>query len=394
MGHFFGIGKQDGVRAVSGGGIRALRARAWAAALAVILALLPCAGTAGHGATLNEQLLQAAGRGDLAAVNGLLARGAKINCTDENGWTPLIWAAYYGRDDALKLLLDSGADIHARGKGGETALMQSAAFGHLGAVQVLLDRGADPNVEDERGWTPLRCAAAERKVDVAESLKKHGGGLTLIIAAILGDIEDVRRLIDLGANVDERDQEGITPLIEAIRHQNGAVIEILLEHGANPNQADNGDNTALMMAALTGQAQVVRQLLVKGANVNATDAAGWPVLAYAKRSGDSEVLQLLVRAGARDDRGKQMPTSAGLVPPSPVIRHNGKILTGKMVAGTATRMSIEVSDRGLQVLSVEVRSTTRYVPFRRPAIGETVEVRFRERDGRRIADQVRIVTPQ
>jgi ankyrin repeat protein len=297
----------------------------WWLAVIVILTGLPFAALGGDSASLNEQLIEAAERGDMPSITTFLAKGANVNSRDKHGWTPLMWATSYDRANAVRLLLEKGADVNSKGKAGETALTQASGFGYTEVMTVLLDSGADVNAQDERGWSALRHAAAERHTDAVNLLKARGAKVTLIIAAILGDMEEAQRLIRSGADLDEKDEDGCTPLIEAIRHENVQVVKLLLDRGADPNETDNEDNTALMMAGLTGQLDVVKLLLAGGADLNARNIKGWTALSYTGAE-QGAVRRFLEAAGAVDERtdsGAGVPTVA----PSTKKRKD-KLLTG------------------------------------------------------------------
>ena len=59
---------------------------------------------------MSQNLHQAAKRGDMETVLALLARNVSVDAKDENGWTPLMWAATQGRGEVVKTLLERGAD--------------------------------------------------------------------------------------------------------------------------------------------------------------------------------------------------------------------------------------------------------------------------------------------
>jgi len=86
-------------------------------------------------------LMMAALKGDLAGVQLLLERGAKV---DQTGWSPLHYAATGPEPKVVQLLLDCGADIDAASPNGSTPLMMAAQYGSEDSVRLLLDRGADP----------------------------------------------------------------------------------------------------------------------------------------------------------------------------------------------------------------------------------------------------------
>ncbi|KXZ49714.1 hypothetical protein GPECTOR_20g571 [Gonium pectorale] len=76
----------------------------------------------------------------------------------QNGWSPLMTAAYWGHVPVLRELLKWGADKEERGENGWTPLMRAAYLGRLEAVRALLEVGADWRAIDKRGWTDA-CVA-------------------------------------------------------------------------------------------------------------------------------------------------------------------------------------------------------------------------------------------
>ena len=79
------------------------------------------------------------------------------NARNENGRTPLHYAAQGGAPEFVAALAAAGAHVNARDKrGGWTPLHLAAWFGKSRAVfQALLDVGADPDAKDDAGRTPL-----------------------------------------------------------------------------------------------------------------------------------------------------------------------------------------------------------------------------------------------
>ncbi|HEY4088835.1 MAG TPA: M56 family metallopeptidase [Bryobacteraceae bacterium] len=164
----------------------------------------------------DSALLEAAQRGDVAAITSLLKAGAHVNASIGGDGSPLIAAARAGQSQAVRLLLDRGADpnMAVRGDGcpliaaaasgypdivallldrgawvdqivpdDEDALIQASSGGHLSVVKLLVGRGANPNarVWAEGGirrpgeWrTPLSMALRRKHEDVAVFLQASG----------------------------------------------------------------------------------------------------------------------------------------------------------------------------------------------------------------------------
>ena len=80
-------------------------------------------------ADLGEQLFSACYREDPAEAARLLDAGANKDWRDDEGWTPIIYAALYGRLATVKLLADRGADKSARDNRGMNALVWAGSQG-------------------------------------------------------------------------------------------------------------------------------------------------------------------------------------------------------------------------------------------------------------------------
>lgn len=121
----------------------------------LLVAMLPLVALAGEKASPHRNLIDAAGRGDLARVKALLAEGADVNARDEMGVTPLMQASLAGNTDVVRFLLDKGADLNRQNKIGMTALTAAASGGKFEIVKLLLASGADLNLKGDASWTAL-----------------------------------------------------------------------------------------------------------------------------------------------------------------------------------------------------------------------------------------------
>jgi ankyrin repeat protein len=130
----------------------------------------------------------------------------------------------------------------------------------------------------------------------------------LLQAAWDGNVSGVRAELELGADVDARDEtvDDDTPLIYAAIWGNNVTVRLLLDRGADIDARNRGGCTALMLAAIHGCTETVRLLLDSGADVNAQDYHIHTVLIGAVTRGCTETVRLLLDRGvdvnARDKR--------------------------------------------------------------------------------------------
>jgi hypothetical protein len=132
------------------------------------------------------------------------AKKARVDKMDEQGRTPLMWAAYVDFSDAKKTLETDGPRV--------------------ALADLLVAAGADPNARDKDGWTPLTWAA--------------WSGMPKMTA----------RLLELGAQVNAADRQGQTALMIAASRGNAEVVKLLLAHGADRTAAARNGKTARTFA--------------------------------------------------------------------------------------------------------------------------------------------------
>ena len=113
-------------------------------------------------------LMFAALRGNLPAMQRLLARGAQVN---REGWSPLHYAASGPEPKAVELLLGKGAEIDSRAPNGNTPLMMAARYGAQDAATLLLARGADPRLRNAAGASAADLARFAERDRLADRLE-------------------------------------------------------------------------------------------------------------------------------------------------------------------------------------------------------------------------------
>jgi len=91
---------------------------------------------------LGDALMRAARVDDVQGVKRCLGEGASVNGRDQNGWSPLHWAAFKGRIKSVKVLLEHGAEVDTVDDAGYTPLHCAAEAGHLQLALFFIAHGA------------------------------------------------------------------------------------------------------------------------------------------------------------------------------------------------------------------------------------------------------------
>lgn len=189
----------------------------------------------------------AAHRGDLAALDRLIAAGADVDAREGHGRTPLHVATFARQREVMRRLARAGADLGLLENDRYDALTIAAVADDEETLAVLLQLGAS-----------------------AKLVTSRYDGTALIAAAHLGHDGVVRQLIAAGAPLDHVNNLHWTALIESIvlgdggrRHQ--AVLQALLQAGASTTLADRSGRTPLALARSRGFGEMVRLLEAAGA---------------------------------------------------------------------------------------------------------------------------------
>ena len=250
-------------------------------------------------------LLYAARQGCVECARALVKGGAKVNLADPDGITPLLMAVMSMHFDTAKLLIESGAnvdkwdwwgrsplyaavDVNTIPTGGRPDRLSTDETTSLDIIRLLLEHGANPDAR-LRKFPPYRALGPDR-----------GGDGVLTTDA--------------------------TPLLRAAKGADIPAIRLLLEHGANPNQAQVDGVTPLMAVARVAASradtrgeyvtqeeaiEVARILVAAGADINARSrpgvglqgqVAGRSAAEGAAAWGWSKVAAALVEMGAEPPR--------------------------------------------------------------------------------------------
>ncbi|MDE1151614.1 MAG: ankyrin repeat domain-containing protein [Micavibrio sp.] len=204
--------------------------------------------------------------------------------------TPLLVYAcsYQSAHNNYKLaLLEAGAAPDARDASGKTAAHWSAIYGRTDVLQDLEEHGADLTTPDTKGnLTPLHWACYNGREHAAAFLLPRtspealnapdalGKRILHYTATRAGTGRLIRHLVNLGAQINQRDDKGATPLDVAVQTRDPAVVRAVLESGADTAkvEADSTHNAPLFTLVNSpndNNAAIARLLLDHGANPNA-----------------------------------------------------------------------------------------------------------------------------
>jgi ankyrin repeat protein len=247
-------------------------------------------------------LILAAERDDLIAIEILLRRGADPDATTFDGVTPLMYASDNGNVEAVMLFLEHGADPNAVPDNGITALISASRKGYYDVSRILLDWGASVNKTDENKYSALMYAVTYDYSDLVELYLSYEADITqrdwfgsdpLIIAAYHGSYESAKRLLNNEANVNTKDNYGFTPLIVASQQGHYHMVWLLIDNGADIQHQTEAGYDALSLAILKGNKDITELLIESGADVNAIVDKGIKPLGLAKKKHDQEMISLL-----------------------------------------------------------------------------------------------------
>ena len=233
-------------------------------------------------------------------LSGLFTRlisSRDINSRNTRGGTPLHRAVYLGPwQKGRELPFFDFQDARTWQKGREPPFLGSEQHA---MVQVILDLGADVDAKDQLGMT-----AASRAVE-----NEDGGILSL--------------LLDHGADIDARSNSGDSLLQVAAKRKNCVdIMQFLLDRGADVKVLTEERESLVRVAVSNYASASLEWLIGHGAPFDIPDEKGLTPLMHAAGLGDLKMLTALIKRGARCDIADcngRSPLHCAISPPSPDV---------------------------------------------------------------------------
>jgi hypothetical protein len=203
-------------------------------------------------------------QGDNETIQMILADNPKLVDTLDQNRLPLVLTAQYQHQAAIvEALVEAGAEL---------SIFEAAAIGRLDVVQKELEEYPEDLDENGRdGFTPLQLACYFGHEEIVAFLLNQGADVNLVAqnntqiqaihaAAASGNLNNLRQLLEHGAHVNGRQQNGFTPLHTAADSNNPDLAQLLIEFGANPNLANDSGQTPANLASEKGNDKVLPYL--------------------------------------------------------------------------------------------------------------------------------------
>jgi ankyrin repeat protein len=338
----------------------------------------------------------------------LLRHGANVDIRGLREWTPL-HEAIRSCVGMVQSLLNKGADVNCRQVDLRTPLHLAAYYGELKVAQVLVEHKADVNSQDNEGQTPMYLLLQNTTRDnddilnLARLLLEHGTDINLRTtdewtllhgAAYWGGLENMRVLLDYGANPNAENKEGETPLHLVSqsrlsyqeRHGGVGIVRLLLEHGVDLNARRKDGWTSLHLAAFKGRVEVAQVLLDHGANANTETEGGETALHLVVLQGrqyhqEERLQHCTAITGAwcgRERTAERQLTTLHLA------AYTGRVEIAQLLLDHGANAKLE-TDEGEMVLHIvsrgEYDSQERGVGTARLLLERGVDVNAREKEG-------------
>jgi ankyrin repeat protein len=159
----------------------------------------------------------------------------------------------------------------------------------------------------------IRTALTSAIAALLASTAWHSASASVASAARNSDVDEVRKLIAAGSDVNTPEPDGTSALLWAAHQGSPELIGLLVKAGADPNAANNFGVTPLLEASRYGDAATIKALLDGGADLAKATREGETALMAAARAGSAAAVELLLAAGADIDAVEDLQEQSALM---------------------------------------------------------------------------------
>ena len=268
------------------------------------------AGPSMFGAQGTNPLHEAANSGNYDELKRLVKRGQHdIDGPDAEGRAPLMHAVHQHHVECAELLLKEGADINLQAKDGSTSLHEAVYNSTVEMMWLLLNNGADVRARDQDGREPVhwatdnpsgpKCMAVLlSKYRVNVDVMDDADMTPLMWAACHNQALMVRHLLDMAADIHEKDMDGKTALDWAVHTDSIDALNLLLDFEGSFFK-DRKGRTAMHTAAERGAVLAIEAILaVRSDAIEDVDLQGRTPIFWAAACNQSKSLRILLSHGA------------------------------------------------------------------------------------------------
>ena len=182
------------------------------------------------------RLLFAASRGDLTTLSNMCDQGFDCNTSDYDDRTALMLAAAKGTSEVVKKLFEYHASPNEQDVNGYTALYEAVRNGHDSTMELIMARGGQLRLDEDKAVAEMNKAILSgHTTDLRRLLKAeinvNACGLdqrrAAHVAALTGDLEALKLLVEAGADVTVEDMWGVSVLDDAKKSKSEQVVQYL-----------------------------------------------------------------------------------------------------------------------------------------------------------------------
>lgn len=155
---------------------------------------------------------------------------------------------------------------------GMSLIMSTSQHGYYSIVERLIELGANVNDKNDRGWTPL------------------------ILASNSGHLNLIPLLVECGADINAVDNNGQCAAMYAVYRNNIDMVKLILKHGGDINMPNRCESNNLMIAIRYGNMDMVKYLTEEtDMSLSTVDVYGYDILLIAAKYGQADILDYILK---------------------------------------------------------------------------------------------------